>query len=61
MNLIEIAEQQIQESGGNITTARLNAVMQPIKELNLMNGFNETNVNNAITGVQIIGETDLED
>ena len=61
MNLIEIAEQQIQESGGNITTARLNAMMQPIKELNLMNGFNETNFNNNITGVQIIGEADLED
>ena len=61
MHLIEVAEQQIDESGGNITTARLNAIMQPIKELNLMNGFNETNVNNNITGVQIIGEADLED
>lgn len=61
MNLIEIAENQIQESGGNITTARLNAMMQPIKELNLMHGYNETNVNNNLTGVQIIGEADLED
>lgn len=61
MHLIEIAEQQINESGGNITTARLNAIMQPIKELNLMCGFNETNVNSNITGVQIIGEADLED
>ena len=61
MKLIDTAEQQIQESGGNITTARLNAMMQPIKELNLMHGYNETNVNNNITGVQIIGEAELED
>ena len=36
-------------------------MMQPIKELNLMHGYNETNVNNNLTGVQIIGEADLED
>lgn len=61
MHLIEVAEKQIDATDGNITTARLNAIMQPIKELNLMNGFNETNINAGVGLVQIVGEEGLED
>lgn len=65
MKLIERAETDIYgdaEKGldeKTITPARLNAVMLPIKELNLMNGFNQTNTNVEGLLVQIVGEADL--
>ena len=51
MRLIEAAETEIYGDLENdikpkpITMSRLNAIILPAKELNLMNGFNATNVN----------------
>lgn len=51
MRLIEAAEVEIYGDVENdikpkpITMSRLNAIILPAKELNLMNGFNATNVN----------------
>lgn len=67
VKLIEKAEADLYgDEQGNapkqITMSRLNAIVLPVKELNLMNGFNQTNVNN--TGgvqVQIIGEDEIPD
>lgn len=61
MNIIEKAEQEIHEEGKPITMSRLQAIMQPVKELNLMNGFNQTNLNVEGQVVQIIGESDIPD
>lgn len=59
MNLIERAEQDIYDDDKQITMSRLNAILLPIKELNLMNGFNATNVNIDGQVVQICGENDI--
>lgn len=61
IKLAEKAEQEIYENGEKITMSRMNAILQPIKELNLMNGYNQ--INNKVEGtlVQIFGEDDLLD
>ena len=59
MNLIERAEQDIYDDNKQITMSRLNAILLPIKELNLMNGFNATNLNIDGQVVQIVGENDI--
>ncbi len=59
LKLAERAEQEIYDNGEKITMSRMNAILQPIKELNLMNGYNQ--INNKVEGtlVQIFGEDDL--
>ena len=63
MKLIERAEKDIYGDGESapkqITMSRLQAIMQPVKELNMMNGFNQTNVNFDGQIVQICGEDDI--
>lgn len=63
MRLIEKAEQEIygdeEHAPKQLTMSRLNAIILPIKELNLMNGFNQTNVNVEGCVVQICGEEDI--
>lgn len=63
MNLIERAEKDIYGDDENapkpITMSRLNAIMLPVKELNTMNGFNQTNLNIDGQVVQIVGENDI--
>lgn len=60
VRLIERAEQDIYgDDGKPITMSRLQAIMQPIKELNQMNGFNQTNLNFDGQIVQICGEEDI--
>lgn len=61
IKLVEKAEKDIYEEGKQITMSRLNAIMQPVKELNLMNGFNQTNVSLDGQIVQICGEDDIPD
>lgn len=65
MNLVEKAESEIygntETPGKPITMSRLNAIMLPVKELNQMNGFNQTNLNFEGTMVQICGEDDIKD
>lgn len=59
INLVEKAETDIYDEGKQITMSRLNAIMLPIKELNQMNGFNQTNLNIEGQIVQICGEDDI--
>lgn len=68
LKLIEQAEKEIYgdpetgQGGARITMSRLNAIMLPAKELNLMNGLNQTNVN--LGGgciVQFVGEDEIPD
>ena len=63
VKLIERAEQDIygDETNGpkQITMSRLQAIILPVKELNLMNGFNQTNLNVDGQIVQICGEEDI--
>lgn len=59
--LIERAEQDIYEDNKPITMSRLNAIMQPVKELNQMNGLVSTNLNIEGTMVQICGEDEIKD
>ncbi len=63
MKLIEKAEQEIygdeEHAPKQLTMSRLNAIILSIKELNLMNGFNQTNVNVDGCVVQICGEEDI--
>ena len=63
MKLIEKAEQELygdeEHAPKQVTMSRLNAIILPIKELNLMNGFNQTNVNVEGCVVQIYGEEDI--
>ena len=61
LRLAERAEQEIYQNGEKITMSRMNAILQPVKELNLMNGYNQ--INNKVEGtlVQIFGEDDLLD
>lgn len=59
IKLIERAEQDIYQDSKQITMSRLNAIMLPVKELNLMNGFNQTNLNVDGQIVQICGEDDI--
>lgn len=61
MNLLEKAESEIYDEGKQITMSRLQAIMQPAKELNQMNGFNQTNLNIEGQIVQICGEDDIPD
>lgn len=68
MRLIEKAEEDLYgdpitgETGKPITMSRLNAIVLPAKELNLMHGFNQTNIQ-ASGGcvVEIVGEEDIPD
>jgi hypothetical protein len=61
--LSELAEKGMNElSEGKLTMSRIIAVQASAKELNLMHGYNITNVNNSIVAQVIIsGEADLED
>lgn len=71
VRLIERAEEDLYgvDSKGNVvgnplqlTMGRLNAIVLPVKELNLMNGLNATNLN--VQGgcvVQIVGEEEIPD
>ena len=61
MKLAEKAEAEIYDENKPITMSRLNAIMFPIKELNQMNGFNQTNLNIDGQIVQICGEEDIPD
>lgn len=62
MRLIEKAEMDIYEEGKPITMARLSAILQPAKELNMINGYNQTNLNiNANAVVQFSGEDEIPD
>lgn len=68
MKLIERAEQDLYGDeakgipGKQITMSRLNAIVLPAKELNLMHGFNNTNVNmNGGVVVQFVGEDEIPD
>lgn len=49
------------EDPKNITMARVNAIVLPAKELNLMYGFNQTNMNIEGGIVQIYGESEIPD
>ena len=61
LRLIEQAENDIYTENKQLTMSRMNAILLPAKELNLMNGFNQSNVN--VTGciVQITGEDEIPD
>lgn len=59
LRLIERAESDIYDEGKQITMSRLQAIMQPVKELNTMNGFNQTNLNIEGQIVQIVGEDEI--
>ena len=61
MDKMSLGIQEIYVNGEKITMSRMNAILQPIKELNLMNGYNQ--INNKVEGtlVQIFGEDDLLD
>lgn len=68
MRLIEAAEKDLYGDEANgiapkqMTMSRINAIVLPAKELNLMNGFNNTNVN--IGGgvvVNFVGEDEIPD
>lgn len=59
MKLIEKAETEVYNENKPITMSRLQAIMQPAKELNLMNGLNQTNLNIEGQIVQICGEEDI--
>lgn len=68
LKLVEQAEQEIYGDpetgapGARITMSRLNAIILPVKELNLMNGLNQTNVNmNGGCIVQFVGEDEIPD
>ena len=68
LRLVEQAEEEIYGDpdkgikGNRITMSRLNAIILPVKELNLMNGLNQTNVNmNGGCVVQFVGEEDIPD
>ena len=65
VKLIEKAESEIygdaENAGKPITMSRLNAILMPAKELNQMNGFNQTNLNVEGKLVQICGEDELKD
>jgi hypothetical protein len=73
MALVERAEEDIygKDREGNsidggkkqITMARLNAIVLPIKELNTMNGLNTTSSVNIDGGcvVRIVGESELKE
>ena len=68
MRLIEAAEKDLYGDPAEgvapkqMTMSRINAIVLPAKELNLMNGLNNTNVN--LSGgvvVNFVGEDDIED
>ena len=68
LRLVEQAEEEIYGDpdngvkGNRITMSRLNAIILPVKELNLINGLNQTNVNmNGGCVVQFVGEEDIKD
>jgi len=67
MRLLEKAEEDIYGDeekgveGKQLTMSRLNAIILSAKELNLMHGYNQTNMNVDGVMVQIVGEGDLED
>lgn len=68
MRLIEAAERDLYGDPENgvpaqkMTMSRINGVVLPAKELNLMNGFNNSNVNvNGGVTVKFVGEDELED
>lgn len=68
MRLIEAAESDLYGDPANgvapkqITMSRLNAIVLPAKELNLMNGLNNTNVNlNGGMVVNFVGEEEIPD
>lgn len=61
MKLIEHAENDIYDENKQLTMGRLNAIILPAKELNLMHGFNQTNVNVEGCVVQICGEDQIPD
>lgn len=68
IKLLEKAEEEIYGDpdsgvpGARITMSRLNAIILPAKELNLMNGLNQTNVNmNGGCVVQFVGEDEIPD
>ena len=68
IRLIEAAEKDLYgdpvsgESPKQMTMSRINAIILPAKELNLMNGLNSTNVNlNGGMIVNFVGEEDIPD
>lgn len=67
MNLIARAERDLygdNETGDGpkpLTMSRVNAVVLPAKELNLMHGFNQTNLNMDGCKVTIVGEDKIPD
>ena len=68
MRLIEAAEKDLYgdvEEGiapKQMTMSRINAIVLPAKELNLMNGLNNTNVNlNGGMVVNFVGEDEIPD
>ena len=68
MRLIEAAEADLygDPSEGiapkQMTMSRINAIVLPAKELNMMNGYNNTNVNlNGGMIVNFVGEDDIQD
>ena len=68
MRLIEAAEQDLYGDPANgiapkqMTMSRINAIVLPAKELNLMNGLNSTNVNvGGGVVVNFVGEEDIPD
>lgn len=68
VRLIEAAEKDLYGDPANgtaprqITMSRINAIILPAKELNLMNGLNSTNVNlNGGVIVKFEGEDDIPD
>lgn len=67
LKLVEYAEKDLYSETADgrpkqVTMGRLNAIVLPIKELNLMHGLNNTNVNlNGGCVVQFVGEEDIKD
>lgn len=68
VRLIEAAEKDLYGDAANgvapkqMTMSRINAIILPAKELNLMNGLNSTNVNlNGGMVVNFVGEDEIPD
>lgn len=61
IRLIRKVEEELYENNANATMSRVNGIILPVKELNAMNGFNETNINIAgSVGIKFEGENELE-
>ena len=62
MDLIKRVEEELYAEGKQVTMSRVNGIVQPVKELNLMNGYNESNIRFAgEVGIKFEGENEIPD